>query len=119
MSLTPLPLTIPAGQSLSAPLQVGGLKLVRIAAPDAWDAAPLTFRLSLDGSTWWDLQHVAQSAEGGWTPYEVSVPRVTPGCILLLPVDLGSSLGWIVFRSGTRSKPVNQSADRTFTVIFD
>jgi hypothetical protein len=30
----------------------------------------------------------------------------------------GSNLGWFKIRSGTRSQPVNQAANRTFAIVF-
>lgn len=118
--MTVLPLTIPAGQSLSPPLQISaGLKIVRIGTPDAWDVAPITFQISLDGIGYLDLFHVAQTHEGAWTPYEVNVPFVVPNSILLLPPGAGANIGWLKIRSGTGSKPVNQAADRTFAIVFD
>ena len=120
MAMIALPLTIANGQSLSNALQIShGLRIVRIGMPADWDAAPLTFQISSDNNTWWDLYHVVQSVEGPWVSYEVSVPSVVPNSIVLLPPDMGASLGWLKIRSGTKSQPVNQTADRTFALMFD
>jgi hypothetical protein len=119
MAVTVLPLTIPAGSALSAPLQVpANLQAVRIIMPDAWDAAPITFQLSADGVSWWDLHHVAEGTTGMWSPYETGVQSVVANSGVLLPSDAGLNIGWLKFRSGSRSKPVNQSAARTFMVVF-
>jgi hypothetical protein len=118
MSAT-LPLQIQAGQSLSEPLSIAhGMRIARIGMPPDWTAAPLSFMISADNVTWWDLYHVVQSHEGPLVSYAVSVSPVAPGSIVLLPAGLGASLDWIKFRSGTKSQPVNQSADRTFTILF-
>ena len=88
--------------------------------PDGWDpAAPITFQISSDNNAYRDLCHAQQSVTGEWVPYEVTVPSVVPNGILFLPPDAGSTLGWIKIRSGTRSQPVNQEADRTFAILFD
>ena len=59
-----------------------------------------------------------QTAEGAWTTYEASLSPIGPGTSLLLPSGVGVNVGWIKFRSGTRSMSVNQEADRTFTLVL-
>jgi hypothetical protein len=113
------PLTIPAGQSLSAPLRLSaGLKITRIATPpDAWDKAPLTFQISLDGTDWRDLYNVAQTKEGPWFAYEANISAITAGSILLMPQDAGLGVAWLKLRSGTHVTPVKQTADRVFGIV--
>ena len=45
-----------------------------------------------------------------WAPYEASIPVVI--------ARIGANLGWLKIRSGTRSQPVDQEADRTFGFLF-
>ena len=119
MALTVLTLTIPAGQALSTPLEIPvNLKIVRIGMPDAWSAAaPITFQMSPNNDTYRDLYHAQQNVAGPWFPYEVTVAQVTPNSMLLLPIDnMGANIGWLKIRSGTKSQPVNQAADRTFVL---
>jgi hypothetical protein len=103
------------------------MHVVRIGAPSDWTSAPLTFQMAAlplypappADADYLDLFHVAQAASGAWTPYEVSVPAVIPGSLLLLPSGFGNSISWLRLRSGMRNKPVVQAADRTFTLVFD
>ena len=120
MPVTTLPMTIPANQALSGPLQIGLLKVVRLAAPSDWTPAALTFQISLDdaGTTWLDLHRAAESNTGLWTAFETGISKVIPNSILLLPADVDVNVPWLKLRSGTRSQPFNQSADRTFTIVF-
>ena len=119
MALATLFVTIPAGQALSTPLEIASIyRVVRIGMPDGWNsAAPITFQISAANDVYWDLHHVAQTQEGGWFPYPVSVLQVIPNSVLLLPPDSGTNLGWLRIRSGTYTVPVNQKADRTFAIV--
>ena len=66
MALTILSLQIPAGQSLSSPLEIAhGLKIVRIGMPAGWDQAALTFLVAPDGVNFQDSHHAQQSVTGG------------------------------------------------------
>ncbi len=119
MATATLPITIPAGAALSAPFEIPpNLKLVRIGMPPAWDAAPLTFLISLDGANYLDLHHAAETPDGMWSSYPTGILSVAPNSIVLLPPDTGTNLGWLQLRSGLRSKPVNQQANRTFALVF-
>jgi hypothetical protein len=119
MALTAMPLTISAGQALSNPLEVGvNLGAVRIAMPSGWTGAAITFQISLDGVTYLDLHHAAQTHEGMWTSYEAGLASVIPNSIVLLPPGAGDHIGWLKLRSGTRPRPVAQEADRMFQIVF-
>jgi hypothetical protein len=118
MATATLPLTIPANQALSDSLSVGVLKAVRIGMPSDWDSAPLTFLISLDGATWLDLYYAAETTTGMWQPFETGLFSVIPNSIVLLPQDAGLNVPWLKLRSGTRSKPINQSAERVFSMVF-
>ena len=120
MAIVIQPMTISAGQSLSAPFQVGMLKVVRLGMPSDWTPAALTFQISLDdaGTTWLDLHRGAESNTGLWTAFETGISKVVPNSVLLLPPGAGVNVPWLKLRSGTSSKPINQSADRTFMVVF-
>ena len=114
-----LQLQIPSGQALSNPLEISvNLGAVRIVMPDAWTSASLSFQISGDGGvTYQDLFHAVQTAQGSWTTYEVTLSPIVPNTSLLLP-SVGANVGWLKLRSGTRSQPVNQAADRTFTLVL-
>lgn len=98
--------TIASGASLSAAIDLGGATLSGIVVPASWTTANLTFQVSLDGTTWYDLY-----ADGA----EVSV-AATAG--KMHRVSIGDWLGWrhVKIRSGTTGAPVNQAADRTLTL---
>jgi hypothetical protein len=69
-----LPVVIHANQSLSDPLEISShLKVARIAIPPAWDPAPITFQVSLDGADWFDVHNADKTAEGLWSSYETSL----------------------------------------------
>ena len=108
---------IPAGQSLSNAVDCGGNRILRMIMPDDWRAAPLTFQLSPDNTTFYDL-HRIQDTNGAFVPYEVIVPVVPVAAILILPPGTGERIFWIRFRSGTRNLPVVQPAERKFQIVM-
>ena len=81
-------------------------------------AALPTYEAPPGDADYLDLVHVAQSNTGAWNSYEVSL-TVVAGSVLPMPAGFGSSISWLRLRSGTRSKPVAQAADATFTLVFD
>jgi hypothetical protein len=42
---------------------------------------------------------------------------LVPGVAIKMPSGTGTGIGLLRFRSGTAATPVNQEADRTFTVV--
>ena len=64
------------------------------------------------------LYHI-QIVTGAFVPYEVVVPTVEPGSIVVMPPDTGAMISFIRFRSGTKSQPIVQSADRKFQIVLD
>jgi hypothetical protein len=109
---------IHAGQSLSDPVNCGGLWLLRTVMPDAWTKAPLTFQVSVDGVDYNDLYRM-QDAVGSYVGYEVVVPDVAAGAVFTSPSGIGGPVNWIKLRSGTRNIPVAQAADRAFRLVLD
>jgi len=108
--LVAVPVTIPSGQSLSPAVDLGNASIVEVGMPAAWDAAQLTFQVSADGVTWLNFYK-----NDGSTEYSVTV---TAG-IAEPPPSLQDFAGWRYWklRSGTHSAAVNQTADRTFTLM--
>ncbi|CAB4126748.1 hypothetical protein UFOVP78_14 [uncultured Caudovirales phage] len=101
--------TILSGASiLTDGIDIHGTNLVGIIAPAAWTAAALTFQVSADNVAFYDLYDTAGA--------EVSIV-VTAGKYLALPAAALSGLDYIKLRSGTAGAPVNQAADRAFTLI--
>jgi hypothetical protein len=120
MAFLSMAVTIKAGESLSEPLEISsGLRAARVAMPDAWDQAPLTFSTSSDGTNWSDPFRAVETHSGLSESYEVGFRTVAPGSSVLLPADAGANMGWLRLRSGTRTQPVKQSADREFVVLFE
>ena len=116
-----LSLTIPSGQALSAPIEIPPIqKIIRLGMPSVWSpACPITFSVSPDGVDWRDLFHVDRTTSGFYSPYETGILSVIPNSILSMPPGMGVGIGWLKVRSGTRSQPVNQDADRTFAIVLD
>jgi hypothetical protein len=109
MPTTPKVATILAGEWLSDAIDLSSAVQVYICTPTAWDAANVTFQASLDGGvTWFDYfgtdNNEVMLAMGG-----------TLGTMGVLREEIPKN-AQIKFRSGTRTKPVSQSADREFTV---
>jgi hypothetical protein len=101
--------TIKQGQSLSEPLDCTMGQLVRIHMPPSWDPAPLTFQIS-EGTTWFDLFDVHG--------VEVKVQTVVAGTAALVQVHQVREV-LIRFRSGWRTNPIVQNADRNFVVALE
>jgi hypothetical protein len=101
---------IRAGESLSEALDCSAGDLLRVTMPLEWDEAPLSFQISSTDSNYNDAFHL--------TGFEVVVPVVVANTGIIVPVDVSRAIGWIKFRSGTRIKPVPQSAERLFRVAI-
>jgi hypothetical protein len=104
-----------AGQSLSDPLDCTKGQVVRIHTPSGWSRkgdflVPLTFQISVDGIRWDDLFDV-----GG---REVSVDTIIPSTAVLVQVHQVRQV-WVKFRSGTRTNPMLQEADREFITALE
>jgi hypothetical protein len=116
MSLMRVPCLLPAGQSLSQGADCGGNgRIIRISMPQDWTPAPITFQLSPDDTTYRDLYHTTPDQ---FSIFEVSVSAV-PGAVVVLPASMGGGISWLKIRSGTRTVPVAQAADRQFTITLD
>lgn len=100
--------TIPAAASLSGALQVGAGVPVTILTPAAWTAAVLTFQISIDGSTWYDLVDATD------TEVQMTVPT---GKAKQMDAPAFSGVSYLRLRSGTSATPVAQAAERQFLII--
>src|SRR4029077_19404830 len=118
MSLKIVPLTIPAGSSMSNGVDCSGAaRILRVVMPPDWTSAPLTFQTSPDGTAYGNL-HLATSV-GDFSSYPATLHAVAPGSVLTMPPDTGYAPGWLRFRSGTAVTQIKQDADRTFQVVLD
>ncbi|MCL8385564.1 hypothetical protein [Xanthobacter aminoxidans] len=95
------------GASQSDVINVAPLVPVGIILPALWTTAALTFLVSVDGTTFYPLQDMSG---------EVSV---TVGAGQYAALDPAIFIGIISMklRSGTAALPVNQGADRAFTLV--
>lgn len=108
MAYTVLTATIANGAALSDAVTVTDKYIRAILIPALWDAAPLTFQGSIDGTNFYDV------CNGG---SEYALLATSAGQFLILDKPtLLTGFTKIKVRSGTSSSPVNQSADRSVGV---
>lgn len=107
--VTALTASIPNGQSITANLDLGTSRLVRISTPAAWTAANLTFQVSADGATWVNLY------DASGNEYTVTA-AASRGIIIPLSDFLG--VRYIAIRSGTSAVPVPQGAQRDLVLTL-
>ena len=105
-----LPFTIVSGQSLSAALDLGYQRAVRVGIPAVWTAANLTFQVSTDGNTFKDL-YDATGAE-----YTVTVAA---NRAVILPLTDFAGIRFLKVRSGTAGAPVAQAATAALDLIIN
>jgi hypothetical protein len=98
--------TIQQGESLSDGVDCSGGNIVRITVPQEFTQANLTFQSSSNG----DLYNDLYDAKGN----EITMVA-KPDTTIIIEAPWARSLGWLKFRSGTRSAPVEQTKD---TVLF-
>jgi hypothetical protein len=103
--------TIASGAALSGAVCLGDKVLAGIQMPAAWTAASLTFQVSFDaGTTWKDLYDDAG--------VEVTLSPTSPaGKYLAVDPSAFAGVVFLKVRSGTTGTPVNQAADRSFTLV--
>jgi hypothetical protein len=94
--------TIPLGESLSDGVDCTGGHIVRITVPQEFTPANLTFQASSNG----DLYNDVYDAKG----QEITLVA-KPDTTIIIAAEWTRSIGWIKFRSGTRSHPVAQTRD--------
>jgi hypothetical protein len=102
--------TIPAGESLSQGVDCSEGYFARIQMPSLWTPANLSFQISDDGVTYWDL--VDKTGAEAMLPVRV-------GSAMMIRIEPWSSaIGWWKFRSGSCLRAVTQEAARTFKVTL-
>lgn len=99
---------IESGGSLSGAVDLGGRKLVAIVMPSGWDAAGMTFQASPDGVTYYNVYD-------GSTEREVDVAA---SYYSALSIADWVGIRWLKVRSGTAASAVNQTAERTLTLVI-
>jgi hypothetical protein len=101
--------TIPAGESFSDAVAIGGKQLFMIISPPDWTPANLTFEVSTSSGAFFPLFFSGRL-------WEIACP---PNAALLLNA---LAVAWpkgalIKFMSGTPDNPVVQEADRVFQLL--
>ena len=98
--------TIPAGETISSAVNIDHDQLLSVWVDD-WTTAHLTFQVSTDGITFYDLFYNIGSRE-------VNI-LLTANSACILSYDWRNSICWMRARSGIRDEPVPQEADRTIS----
>lgn len=103
-------ITLPAGETLSGPLDATQGTVEYLIAPDDWSPAMLTFQVSFDlGATWHDLEN-----SRGEIRY---IDESRPGAAINL-FDSSIKNVSVRLRSGMPDDPKPQAADRVFTAVI-
>ena len=103
-------ITIPSGSSVSDVIDLTDTSLLGLIMPAAWTTASLNIGVSHDGVNWFVCYDAYGSAANS-----IASPVVSGAYSL----DFQSLLPWRYarLRSGTVASPVNQGADRVFTIV--
>jgi hypothetical protein len=99
--------TIRKGQSLSEPVNAGGLSVVAVIFPSGWTAADLTFSSSPDEGFGWNDVYVA----GVRLAVAAGANREVRGMAL-------QNANWLRLRSGNSEKPIVQGDDRQIKLVL-
>jgi len=103
--------TIASGASVSAAIDLLSTALIDILMPDVWGAAALTIEVSANNSKWYSLVYDENGLQINSWPSPVQGAAYTVAALGML------GFRYIRLRSGTGAVPVNQGADRVFTLI--
>lgn len=112
LALFNIPITIANGEALSGVLNVGERVPLLIYMPGTWTSAALTFQVSPDGTTFYDLY------DDSGTEVSVASAAVAASRAIYLAgvVSLLAGAKFFKIRSGTSGSPVNQGGARSLTV---
>lgn len=108
--------TIANGASLSDAILVDG-RLAGVIIPGAWTAAAITFSVSPDGATYYDLW---SSAEGTAAEATIASGNIPTAATRFLSLTFANWVGikFVKIRSGTSGSPVNQGAARSLQLVL-
>jgi len=104
--------TIANGASVSGTVDLTDTSLLGFIAPAAWTTAELNIEVSVDNTNW-----VTAGVLDGSRSNVSRWSAVTAGAAYSVDVVNMLPYRFVRFRSGTAASPVNQGADRAFTVI--
>jgi hypothetical protein len=102
--------TIASGTSLSPAVFLGAKVLTAIQMPAAWDAAPISFQVSLDGGVTYQPLY-----DGAGSIVQIPSPAASHN-ETVNPADLASGI-FLKLQSGVPGTLVNQTADRVLTLF--
>lgn len=108
--------SIPNGASVSGTVDLLSTALLAFIVPTAWTAAALNIEVSMTGggnaSEWVTagLYDASSTASGNY-------PSLTPGAAYAVDTLTLLPFRYVRLRSGTLASPVNQAAQRDFTLI--
>lgn len=100
--------TIAATESLSGVVHLAGKAPLRILMPAVWDAANITFQVSEDGVTYYNLH------DGSGAEYAVAAGV---GRAIILPCVDFAGVNYFKIRSGTAAVPVAQAAGAVINIV--
>ena len=100
--------TIRAGESESDVVDLTGLVVVVMFAPDDWSPANISFLVSPDKSHWSNLYDV--------NGVEVIKP-IPPGSAMLIDLETTRYISFMKIRSGPHDNPVPQVDDRSVLLV--
>lgn len=101
--------TIRKGQSLSEPINAGGLSVVAVIFPGGWTAADLTFSSMPDEGMGWNDVY---TSAGVRLVVTAGINREARGIVGL------EKANWLRLRSGNSEKPVLQGDDRVIKLVL-
>lgn len=99
--------TIAADASLSSAVNLGNDAPGHVRMPDAWTAAPLTFQVSYDGSSFSNLMN-----DDGTEFTRPTSGNAVAGATYKLPLADFYTAKYMKVRSGTAASPTAQAASR-------
>lgn len=99
-------ITVATDAKLSSPAFLDGRTLAALVLPAQWTSSDLTFQVSLDGDTFFDLYI------GATGQYTVAAAQAVAGAAIALDVDVLRGWDYVIVRSAT-----DQTADRTITLL--
>ncbi len=105
-----VPVTLPSGASQTDIIDLGGLRLFAIGVPSSWTTANLTFQMSPDGGTTWNNLYDQNGNE-------ITAVADVSSCLTLNPSQF-AFIQYLRIRSGTKTTPVAQTADRTLQLML-
>jgi hypothetical protein len=113
--LTPITVTITAGQSLSTPALLGIKTLVGISLPSTWTqpTGGCSFQVSVDGVNY---QELYDSSTG--TPITIAFAAALPSRFIVLSNTVQwAGVNALKVRSGSAASPVNQGSTVVITLL--